>query len=73
MERKDHLSEIERPEIAGEKTLYEKGSFKRVRRWYKGLHPEKGILHLRGISGKETIAIEERIRPQGTYVVEKEK
>ena len=47
--------ELPGPEILDEQVLHEQGSFRRVRRYLRGWHPELGgILHM-GWQGKETI------------------
>lgn len=62
------------PEILGEQIVFQQGSFKRVRRWYKGKHPEIGILQppWAGLSGEwETITEEGVITPLFTMRVDR--
>lgn len=54
------------PEIIGEQVVLQQGSFKRVRRWYRGKYPEIGVLQppWSGLSGDwETITEEGVISP----------
>jgi len=51
MSRKERKSEIE---LLCEQVIEENGSFKRVKRWWRGWHPELGKLCF-GWQGKETI------------------
>lgn len=55
-------------EILDEKVTFQKGPFQRVRRWWKGIHLEKGTLH-RGWSGWETIEEKDRILPLRTFTI----
>lgn len=41
-------------EILSEVTLYRNGPFKRVQRWWKGIHPGRGKI-TKGFTGWETI------------------
>jgi len=59
-------------EILDEQTIYEQGSFRQVRRWYRGRHPELGrlIQPEKTLSGDwETVAEETVIRPTKTFTV----
>ena len=58
-----------RIEIVGEQVLYQNGSFRRVRRWIRGWHPELGQLMM-GFTGPETVMEVDSIRPMGTYYVQ---
>lgn len=40
--------------ILAEKTVYQRGIFRRVQRYIKGSHPELGVLTF-GLTGEETI------------------
>jgi hypothetical protein len=42
------------PEIVGETILHQNGCFQKIRRWLKGIHPERGII-IRGMTGWETV------------------
>jgi hypothetical protein len=61
------------PEILSEQLLHKQGSFRRVRRWFRGKHPELGILvppHC-GLSGDwETIADVDLVSPLFTVKVD---
>jgi hypothetical protein len=58
--------EIDNPQVLGEQILYQQGSFKRVKRYLKGFHPELGKLY-EGLSGKETIQEKDIITPVITF------
>lgn len=51
------------PEIVGEQTVFQQGSFKRVLRWYRGKHPEIGVLQppWKGLSGDWETVVEEGV------------
>ena len=55
-------------EILSEQTLYEQGSFKRVKRYVSGWHPKEGKL-LHGFSGKETVEEKTIVKPLKTIYV----
>lgn len=55
-------------EIVGEEVIHQQNSFRRVRRWIKGWHPELGLLTF-GYTGPETVMEVDLIRPMGTYIV----
>jgi hypothetical protein len=40
--------------VLHEQILYQKGAYKRVRRWLKGAHPDRGRIMF-GYSGLETV------------------
>ena len=50
------------PEVLDEQVIFERGHFQRVRRWWRGIHPEKGVI-IRGRSGWETVEEKDRILP----------
>ena len=41
-------------EVLDEKILFIKGSYKRVRRWIRGIHPNIGVI-IKGLTGWETL------------------
>jgi hypothetical protein len=41
-------------ELLDQQVLYQHGLFQRVRRWWRGIHPEKGAI-TRGWTGWETV------------------
>jgi hypothetical protein len=59
---------VERVELLGEEVLYRKGSYHRMRRWYRGVHPELGVI-VRGYTGWETLHEIDVIKPMGTFHV----
>jgi len=54
------------PEILGEQVISQNGSYKHVRRWLRGVHPELGKL-VRGITGWETLQEIDVIKAKGTF------
>ena len=53
-----------------EEVLEKNGAFERIRRWYKGWHPEiEGGVLIMGLTGKETFIEETIIRPTRTFMV----
>ena len=52
----------ERLPIVGEVVLHEHGSFRRIRQYIAGWHPDLGVLHF-GWSGRETIVERDVISP----------
>ena len=55
-------------ELLDQKVIYQRGPCQRVRRWWKGVRPEKGVI-IQGLTGKETLEETERILPLHTFVV----
>jgi putative AlgH/UPF0301 family transcriptional regulator len=55
-------------EVLDEQVLHQQGSFKRVKRWLRGKHPQLGILHL-GYTGWETIQEVDVISPMVVFEV----
>ena len=56
------------PEVLDEQVIFECGHFQRVRRWWRGIHPDKGVV-IRGWSGWETVEEKDRILPMRTVFV----
>jgi hypothetical protein len=56
------------PEVLDEQVIFEHGHFQRVRRWWRGIHPDKGVV-IRGLSGWETVEEIDRILPMRTVFV----
>lgn len=55
-----------------EEVISKSGSYRRVKRWYKGIYPDKGTI-LRGFTGWETLVEIDVIIPHFTiFVAEKE-
>jgi hypothetical protein len=55
-------------EILGEKVISQSGSYRRVQRWLRGIHPELGTI-VRGYTGWETLQEVDVIKPIGTFYV----
>lgn len=55
-------------EILGEEILSQNGSFRRVRRWVRGIHPELGVI-VQGYTGWETMIEADVIKPMGVFHV----
>ena len=55
-------------ELLDEKVIYQRGRLQRVRRWWKGVHPERGVI-VYGWTGWETVEECDRILPLGTIHV----
>jgi hypothetical protein len=55
-------------ELLDEQIICQNGSWQRVRRWWRGAHPQLGIITL-GWSGWETIEERDRLRPVHTFLV----
>lgn len=55
-------------EMLDEKVVTQHGSMQRVQRWWRGVHPDKGII-IRGLTGWETLEETDRILPVRTFVV----
>jgi hypothetical protein len=57
-----------KPELLSEKAIAQRGRFQRVRRWWRGIHPDKGVI-TKGWSGWETVEERDRPWPLHTYWV----
>jgi len=55
-------------ELLDEQVICQSGSWQRVRRWWKGIHPEVGTI-VQGWSGWETVEERDRVRAVSTFVV----
>lgn len=56
-------------ELLDEKVVFQSGRLQRIRRWWRGVHPEKGTI-IQGWTGWETLEETERIVPFLTFVVQ---
>jgi hypothetical protein len=57
-------------EILDEHVLYQKGSYKHVKRWLRGVHPELGLITRSGITGElETVQEADVIMAMRTFTV----
>jgi len=55
-------------DLLDEQVIFERGRFQRIRRWWRGLHPDRGTL-VQGWTGWETVEEVDRILPARTFVV----
>ncbi|MBV9122041.1 MAG: hypothetical protein JO112_01615 [Planctomycetes bacterium] len=55
-------------DLLDEKVIAQRGSWQRVRRWWRGIHPEKGVI-IQGWTGWETVEEVDRILPIQTFEV----
>ncbi len=55
-------------EVLGEQVIHESGCYRRVRRWLRGIHPERGVI-VRGLTGFETLVEVDVIRAMHTFTV----
>jgi len=58
-------------DILDEKVLSQHGALQRIRRWWRGIRPEKGQITF-GLTGLETVQETDRIRPLYTFRVEEQ-
>lgn len=50
------------PEILSEEIIHQQGSFRRVKRWLRGCHPDLGLI-INGDTGVETVVELDIIKP----------
>ena len=55
-------------ELLDEQVICQSGSWQRVRRWWRGIHPEIGTITM-GWSGWETVEERDRVRAVHTFQV----
>ena len=55
-------------QLLDQKVISQNGPLQRVRRWWRGIHPEKGAI-IRGWTGWETVEETDRIVPVHTFQV----
>ena len=55
-------------DLLDQRPIHQKGPFQRVQRWWRGVHPGRGII-TRGWTGWETVEQVERILPAHTFEV----
>ena len=53
-------------ELLDEKVMFQRGPLQGVRRWWRGIHPDKGTI-TRGWTGWETVEEKGSIMPAGTF------
>lgn len=56
-------------ELLNEVVLYESGTYRRVRQYFKGWHPELHGVFMWGLQGRETMIERDSIRPLATFFV----
>lgn len=56
------------PHLLDEKVIAHHGHFQRIRRWWLGVHPDKGII-TKGWSGWETVEEKDKLVPIHTFIV----
>ena len=65
---------MERLKILHEQVLEQQNSFRRVKRYIRGWHPEiKNAVLIKGITGKETYFEGTVIEPIGVFYIDKKK
>ena len=58
-------------ELLDEKVISQQGRFKRIKRWWRGIHPDRGVI-IQGLTGWETVEEKESIIPTQTFTVKTE-
>jgi hypothetical protein len=58
-------------ELLDVQVVYQNGRLQRVRRWWRGIHPETGTI-TQGWTGWETLEEKDCIRPMHVFVVKQE-
>lgn len=58
-------------ELLDEQVVVQRGCFQRIRRWWRGIHSEKGSI-IMGLTGWETVEETDRIVPSHTFNVSNE-
>src|SRR5947209_488205 len=48
------LAAVPERELLNQEVIYQHGRFQRIRRWWRGVHPERGVI-VRGWTGLETM------------------
>ena len=56
-------------ELLDKKVIGQRGRFQRIRRWWRGIHPDKGII-TKGWTGLETVEEMDRLVPIYTFAVD---
>jgi hypothetical protein len=55
-------------DLLDEKVIARRGRFRRTRRWWRGIHPDKGVI-TKGWTGWETVEEKDQIVPVRTFWV----
>jgi hypothetical protein len=59
---------VDNIEVLGEEVVYRSGSFMRIKRWLRGVHPKLGTI-VHGVSGWETLVEKDVIKPLHTFYI----
>ena len=55
-------------ELLDEKVIRQNGPMQRIRRWWRGIQPRRGVI-TRGLTGWETLEERDRLLPVRTFTV----
>jgi len=55
-------------ELLDVQVVYQQGRYQRIRRWWRGVHPERGTIIL-GLTGWETVEEKDLILPVEVFIV----
>jgi hypothetical protein len=58
-------------ELLDEKVISQQGRYKRIQRWWRGIHPDRGVI-IQGYTGWETFEEKDLIVPVQTFIVQTE-
>lgn len=58
-------------DILDEQVISQQGRYKRIKRWWRGIHPDKGVI-IQGYTGWETVEEKDLIVPVQTFHVQKD-
>jgi hypothetical protein len=56
-------------DLLDEKVISQQGRKKRIQRWWRGIHPDKGVI-VQGYTGWETLEEKDLIVPVQTFTVQ---
>jgi hypothetical protein len=62
---------MRKTDLLDEKVLFQEGRYKRIKRWWRGIHPHRGVI-IQGYTGWETVEEKDLIVPARTFIVRKE-
>ena len=60
---------MDRAQLLDQRIVLKRGSFQRVKRWWRGIHPGRGRV-IRGLTGWETVEEADKILPAHTFAVQ---
>lgn len=55
-------------ELLDQKVIGKRGRFQRIRRWWRGIHPDRGVI-IKGWTGWETVEEKDHVIPVRTFSV----